>query len=90
MRAPVPPLQRELQGRWEGGVRAAVAVGLVAEGGYLHHPRPRILARFENQLFWCVGFIDRQKLSELLPTDQFSLYARACNVGEQWAIQRGR
>jgi hypothetical protein len=62
MRAPVPPLQRELQGRWEGGVRAAVAVGLVAEGGYLHHPRPRILARFENQLFWCVGFIDRQKI----------------------------
>jgi hypothetical protein len=29
-----------------------VAVGLVAEGGYLHRPKPRILARFENQLFW--------------------------------------
>lgn len=42
---------RELQGRWDGGVRAAVAVGLVAEGGYLHRPKPRILARFENQLF---------------------------------------
>jgi hypothetical protein len=29
-----------------------MAPGMVEGGAYLHRPKPRVLARFENQLFW--------------------------------------